>query len=489
MNGEGILAHLLKQVGITPNSFPSNERQGWSSGLYDAEGEVIPKNKLFSKELVYDKKGNPAGTSPDFTRGLLSLMPTSPFDLALETGFEAVSTGTGNPLFGIAAGFGGGTAMRSINKFNPKTKKIESVYFKNQYDYEQYANNKSIKFKFSDKPLGIDPNTPSFRDLNPQGKSSLPLTPQRKEKTLDHEQHIWMPETGKIEVVSSDEFQHIVKNYDKRVPDAPYLQHPGTKDSRSVDNFEPFGGLGWKSSKEPYQYAQINTSMSDIDFPDGQHWSKDQITADNLGDALEIMKKYTKDNPNSALDFGLTPGGARVLDASKEGARANMDDALKVDYKKKFLYDTKSDPFYSRYELNRIKLDGTDQPGTGPITSAVRLDQKLDRYRYLLGDRDIKPVTTGEKGTGKYLNKNVETLTPPFSYQNLGLMGKLENIDGRSFEAINQHHDMINDLRGIRGIQDPNNREFGIGFLNQLEKQLKTVSPKDRNSILKKLKL
>ena len=263
MNEQQILSYILKKVGITPNSLPANEKQAWSTGKYNASGELVPKDEARRFEVLYDKEGNNPEPSP-VNNGLLSMMPTGIGDLAVETVATGIGEAQGNGVAGVLAGGAAALGSKAFkNVFNPKTKKIESYY------------------TYTPKKEYYDEGLP---------KNKI--------------QEIYNPETKQIESISTEEFQEILKNTEGI--DAPFLQQKIRPDvlEQPIDNVEGFGNLGWKTAKEPLQYADMNVPMTDIDFPDKAHkGGKKQITAQNLGEAMEIIKKYVGDNKIERLIF------------------------------------------------------------------------------------------------------------------------------------------------------------------------------------------
>ena len=478
MNEQQVLSYLLKQIGITPNSLPSNKKQAWSTGKYNASGELVPKDEARRYEVLYDKEGNNPEPSP-VNNGLLSLMPTGVGDLAVETVASGIGEAKGSGVAGVLAGGVAALGSKAFkNIFNPKTKKIESYYIYTPPKTKIYNPKESIVL-------------PKRFANNPKGDVVEQFIESRKN------QKIYNPETKQIENITTEEFQEILKNTEGI--DAPFLEQRIRPDvlEQPIDNVKGFGNLGWKGAGEPLQYADMNVPMTDIDFPDKAHkGGKMQITAQNLGEAMEIIKKYVGDNKIERLmNVGLTPGGARGFDISFMG-NLNNRGTKGLFNRIEFLEDTKSDPFYKQYEMGRTfklyedllsrngyKFQGREKflqdlfkgdipvemkqkfLGLGPLKSAVRLDPKPARLYKMTGDK----------------------VSSPFTFQSLIDIGNPKLTSRSARGTVDIHNALVEKLRLARGASDPNRPDLGFGFLDDLEKQLKTVSPKDASKIKENL--
>jgi len=103
--------------------------------------------------------------------------------------------------------------------------------------------------------------------------------------------------------------------------------------------------------------------------------------------------------------------------------------------------------------------------GLGPLKSAVRLDPKPARLYKMTGDK----------------------VSSPFTFQSLIDIGNPKLTSRSARGTVDIHNALVEKLRLARGASDPNRPDLGFGFLDDLEKQLKTVSPKDASKIKENL--
>ena len=268
-----------------------------------------------------------------------------------------------------------------------------------------------------------------------------------------------------------------------------------------------------------------------IDFPDPQHFTKDQITAQNLGEAVDIAENYVRNNPFSLIDIGLTPGGARLFDISNI-ARIQSQSPQAIQKHLKFLTDIKTDPAYRNFEQQRMKqgiinaqkmlnshLDipsglgwdisdkefwqvADDVAGSLPknmmdpwgasmpkipipqsiydiwrknenLTSAVRLQAKPGRVEALSKSYQGKPQQ------------------PPFTYQHMLTLGSPEHMNPTLMRVVDRHNSLVTNIRKAQGLSDPNRPDLGLGFADSdyLDPILKTVDPAYQALIRKNLQL
>ena len=463
MNEQQVLSYILKQIGITPNSLPSNEKEAWSSGKYNASGDAVPKDETGRFEVLYDKQGNNPEPSP-INKGLLSMMPTSSGDLALETIATGIGESTGNGVAGVLAGTIAGLGKSAIkNIFNPKTKKIESYYTytpKKEYYDEGLSKNKI--------------------------------------------QEIYNPETKKIEKITTEEFQQILKETDGI--DAPFLKDQNPNPAFDKDNLEGFGNLNWRigrlpSDNVPLQYGNINIPMADLDYPDASHKGGPlQTTVGNLGDILEKVNKYVGDNRiERNLNLQLTPGGGRIFDQSFLGNMKNRGISGLLE-RISFLDELDADPFYKHFEAGRLKNSiktVAKREGYNPSIIPMKFTQDLFRGNVPKEISDAIYTKLGRLKSAIRLDPKPERLkrmlgedtSAPFTAQSLLDVGNPNLKDKYAINSITMQNQLIDKLRRARGASDPDRPDLGFGFLETLEKQLKTVSPKDASKIRENLLL
>jgi len=297
-----------------------------------------------------------------------------------------------------------------------------------------------------------------------------------------------------------------------------------------VDN-APYPGFGNLriANKGGYttQFGDIDARMADIDFPDAQHFTKEQVTAGNLGEVIEKVLKYQKDiNPYSLIDIGITPGGTRLFDISNL-ARIEQQGPRAVQKHLKFLEDIKSDPLYRNFEQSRMKqtlgdvwdqkyparrstyqdgvsvrkteldaIGGTVPEGFGNIHGATMPNIPIPKTLYDLWRKkgmfsavrlQAKPgrVQALEKG-----NIGYGTEKPPFTYQHMLTLGDHNYMNPTSMSAVDIHNSIIKNMRKAQGLGDPIRPDLGLGFTSSeyIDPILESVPPAYKKLINQNLK-
>jgi|7_EtaG_2_1085326.scaffolds.fasta_scaffold00335_17 hypothetical protein len=297
-----------------------------------------------------------------------------------------------------------------------------------------------------------------------------------------------------------------------------------------VDN-TPYPGFGNLriANKGGYttQFGDIDARMADIDIPDAQHFTKEQVTAMNLGEVLERVLKYQKDiNPYSLMDIGVTPGGFRLFDISNL-ARIEQQGPRAIQKHLKFLEDIKSDPLYRNFEQNRMRqtlgdvwdqkyphkisaydkgvslrkteldeIGGTVPMGFGNIHGATMPNIPIPKALYDLWRKkgmfsavrlQAKPgrVQALEKG-----NIGYGTEKPPFTYQHMLTLGDPNYMNPTSMSAVDIHNSIITNMRKAQGLSDPIRPDLGLGFTSSqyIDPILESVPPAYKKLINQNLK-
>ena len=281
------------------------------------------------------------------------------------------------------------------------------------------------------------------------------------------------------------------------------------------------------------QFAYGNWRMSDIDTPNpfdpstGRGVSHDasQIGAQDAGEAVEHIQRYVRDNPQSAIDFYLTPGGFRLFDIS-QAAQKSRTESVNVfrDYYK-WLTGTRTDKKYTAMEMSRMARDLYGhlrlQKGLTPnvqdflnkhMQEVFDLGNPSSKYfdpEKLAMTTEVGPLEFGsgfrQQSSARLSAKTDRMLgleegfrtkqAPPFTAQKIGRLSGSESVLSQdAIRAVQTHDDIIAKLRYAQGIDDPLNPGFGKGVLDDsghgsLGNAMRSMSPSQKDIINKALQL
>ena len=367
MNSEiRIWRELLSALGINQGKKPKGEKY---SQYYGPDGKLLTQKEIHNREIVYDKEGNDLPAPRN--RGLVDLIPTSPLDLAFETGMSGIMEASyESPEVGVLGCLAGAYLLSRgktpSNKY-PKlptetvniygsggdilsqvTKKLPNVTEMIMGDGTVIQKNPAVVNRVIKK--GLLKNSESainfakrFKDLDKANQDLL----KKKIGTSyrDKDAPVKIYQDGDVREIPLQAFQEIMTRMN---PNIPWLQHVNPVKASYVDDF---GHLRWKGQSTPLQYADMDIKMSDLDFPGKQH-AKSSVSIQNLAHALEIARKAGMDDPTRVIRGGITPGGVRLFETGRAGENLRKSWKSTEDYAQ-WLLDTQADPNYVNYQLQK----------------------------------------------------------------------------------------------------------------------------------------
>ena len=400
--------------------------------LIDPSGEMIP---------------NPLN-EPESGAITPLLGPISAADLAIETGLLGLAH-TESPYLAPAAalglGIGGGRGLRGmipkgiaesklagwLERVGPRWRGFKRKYIEGQ-DRLRYPNETFY-------PAGEQAKRP------PLSLKSVAYGPKSKLKFDPYEE---LEETWpSLSLSEMEEAIDLPKSYrwPKRGPlsesDELAREVHKAEVARTLENkFNPlkFGPLDRRTKSLMHVEENKYVPMLDFDYTDDyMHSAIGSANVRHAGEAIDAVKRLARDHPESLWDLYLTAGGTRAFNVGKRQGASPLS-ALGS----KFLDDPAVDRWYSGFSKDRNLF-------------ATRITPKGERAEDFVAQR------VGRYGTGK---------------ENPAARGLIREM----------HDNYITQYLKKYGLKD---ERFAKGFLEEFEKQLRSVSTQQQREMLKFLDL